>query len=63
MVIPGHNSGSGIISRHGHFKLLCLIQSYLTIFAVEEQEGATPFVAAGGKWYNLCNTPILKKKN
>lgn len=39
-----------------------LIQkSYLTILAVEEQEGATSFVTAGGRQYNLYNTPILKK--
>lgn len=62
MIIPGYNSGSEIISRQGHYKLLCLIlKSDLTILAVEEQKGATPFVTAGGRWYNLCNTPILKK--
>lgn len=25
------------------------------------QEGDTPFAAAGGRWYNLYDTPILKK--
>lgn len=63
MIIPGCNSSSEIISRHGHYKLWCLIlKNYLKILAVEEQKGAMPFVTAGGRWYNLCKTPILKKK-